>query len=57
MSSVNFSKFLLEKAKVLVVPGTEFGKYGEGFVRLSYATAYEKIEQAMERIEKTVKKL
>ena len=57
MSSVEFSKFLLEKAKVLVVPGTEFGKYGEGFVRMSYATSYEKIEEAMDRIEKAVKKL
>jgi len=52
MSSVKFSEFLLKKAKVLVVPGNEFGKYGEGFVRISYATAYEKIEEAMDRIEK-----
>ena len=57
LSSVEFSKFLLEKAKVLVVPGTEFGKYGEGFVRMSYATEYHKIEEAMDRIEKAVKKL
>ncbi|MBI4163948.1 MAG: pyridoxal phosphate-dependent aminotransferase [Candidatus Aenigmarchaeota archaeon] len=57
MSSTEFSKFLLEKAKVLVVPGTEFGKYGEGFVRMSYATEYQKIEQAMNRIEKAVNKL
>ncbi len=52
MPSVKFSKFLLEKAKVLVVPGTEFGKYGEGFVRMSYATEYKKIGQAMDRVEK-----
>ena len=57
MSSVEFSKYLLEKAKVLVVPGTEFGKYGEGFVRMSYATKYEKIEEAMDRVEKAVRKL
>lgn len=55
MSSVKFSQYLLEKAKVLVVPGTEFGKYGEGFIRLSYATSFEKIEKAMDRIEKVVK--
>lgn len=54
MSSVKFSHALLKKAKVLVVPGNEFGKNGEGHVRLSYATSYEKIEQAMDRIEKAV---
>ena len=57
MSSVKFSKFLLEKAKVLVVPGTEFGKYGEGFIRMSYATSYQKIEEAMDRIERAVARL
>ncbi len=57
MSSVDFSKYLLEKAKVLVVPGTEFGEYGEGFVRLSYATEYHKIEEAMNSIDKAVSKL
>jgi aminotransferase len=57
MSSLKFSKFLLEKAKVLVVPGTEFGKCGEGFIRLSYATAYEKIEEAMDRIEEVIKNI
>ncbi len=56
MRSVEFSHYLLKKAKVLVVPGTEFGKFGEGYIRLSYATAYEKIEQAMDRIEKCLSK-
>jgi aminotransferase len=55
MNSVEFSHFLLKKAKVLVVPGTEFGKYGEGYVRLSYATNYEKIKEAMDRIENVAK--
>ncbi len=54
MSSIELSKYLLEKAKVLVVPGIEFGKGGEGFVRMSYATEYSKIETAMDRIEKAV---
>ncbi len=57
MSSVKFSHMLLQKAKVLVVPGTEFGKNGEGFIRLSYATDYKKIETAMDRIEKVLKAL
>jgi len=55
MSSEEAVDFLLKKAKVLMVPGTEFGKYGEGYVRLSYATAYEKIVEAMDRIENALK--
>lgn len=49
--SVGFSKWLLKKAKVAVVPGTEFGRMGEGFVRCSYATSYKKMEKAMNLIE------
>lgn len=55
MSSLQASEFLLKKAKVLVVPGNEFGIHGEGYIRMSYATSYEKIEEAMDRIEKAVK--
>ncbi len=51
MTSTHLAHMLLEKAKVLVVPGTEFGEYGEGYVRMSYATSYEKIQEAMDRIE------
>jgi len=57
MSSKAFSDFLLKEAKVMIIPGTEFGKYGEGYVRMSYATAYEKIEEALNRVEKTINKI
>ncbi len=57
MKSLDFSKWLLRKAKVAVVPGTEFGRCGEGYIRCSYATAYEKIEKAMNRVESVVKRL
>jgi len=57
MKSSEIANFFLKKAKVLVVPGTEFGKYGEGYLRLSYATSYEKIEEAMNRIENVVRKI
>jgi aminotransferase len=53
-SSSLFSKKLLERGKVAVIPGTEFGPYGEGYVRGSFATKYELIEKAMDRIEKVV---
>ncbi len=56
MKSLAFSKWLLKKAKVAVVPGTEFGRCGEGYVRCSYAASYEKIERAMERVERVMKK-
>ena len=45
-----FAEQLLAEEKVAVVPGSAFGKGGEGFVRCSYATSYEKLEQAIERI-------
>lgn len=44
-----FAQKLLEEERVAVVPGSAFGLGGEGYVRCSYATAYEKIEQALER--------
>ncbi|MBT4135017.1 pyridoxal phosphate-dependent aminotransferase [Candidatus Woesearchaeota archaeon] len=53
--SNKFAEQLLKKAKVAVIPGAEFGKYGEGFLRLSYATDYRKIETAMNKIERFVK--
>lgn len=57
MTSIRTTDFFLKKAKVLTVPGTEFGKYGEGYVRMSYATSYKKIEEALNRIEKAIKLL
>jgi aminotransferase len=57
MKSTEVVKLLLKESRVLAVPGTEFGRYGEGYIRMSYATSYEKIEEAMNRIENVVKKL
>jgi aminotransferase len=52
-----FAQKLLEEERVAVVPGSAFGAGGSGFVRCSYATKYEKIEAALERIEKFVKRI
>jgi len=52
MDEETFAKKLLEEEHVAVVPGTAFGPGGEGYVRCSYATAYEKIEEALRRIER-----
>ena len=50
LSSQEFAVRLLEEKSVACVPGSAFGSCGEGFVRLSYATSYEKIQEAAARI-------
>ncbi len=52
MDDETFAQKLLEEEKVAVVPGSAFGLGGEGFVRCSYATAYEKIEEALRRMDR-----
>ena len=54
LSSVDFSKKLLETKKVAVVPGTAFGPQGEGFIRISFASNMEKLKVAMDRMEEFV---
>lgn len=50
LSSQEFAERLLREQKVAVVPGTAFGESGEGFVRCSYATATDKVIEAMRRM-------
>jgi len=50
LSSEEFAQRLLEEEKVAVVPGPAFGACGEGFVRCSYATSMQLIEEAMARM-------
>ncbi|HEY62077.1 MAG TPA: aminotransferase class I/II-fold pyridoxal phosphate-dependent enzyme [Anaerolineae bacterium] len=45
-----FAQRLLEEERVAVVPGSAFGRGGEGFVRCSYATSYDKIKEALQRM-------
>ena len=52
-----FAQRLLNEKKVAVVPGIAFGKAGAGFVRCSYATAADQIEEALDRIDQFVKSL
>jgi len=52
-----FANRLLQEEHVAVVPGSAFGAGGAGFVRCSYATSYEEIEDALKRIEGFVRKL
>jgi aminotransferase len=52
-----FSEQLLQTKHVAVVPGSAFGLAGKGFVRCSYATAFDQIEEALDRIDQFVKSL
>jgi aminotransferase len=52
MDDETFAQRLLQEESVAVVPGNSFGLGGEGFVRCSYATSYEKIEEALRRMER-----
>lgn len=51
-----FSERLLEEERVAVVPGSAFGPGGEGHVRACYASSYEQIERALERIGRFVQR-
>lgn len=50
MRSEEFCRALLEEENVAVVPGTAFGAGGEGFIRCSYASSMENINEALKRI-------
>ncbi len=56
MSSQEFCETLLKEEKVAVVPGNAFGDCGEGFIRVSYAYSIDKIQEALVKIERFVKR-
>ncbi len=57
MGSKEFALKLLDEQNVACVPGSAFGKCGEGFIRCSYATSLDAIKEAMVRIARFVEKL
>ena len=50
MSSTDLANHILEKAGVALLPGSSFGSYGEGYLRLSYANSIENIQRGLEKI-------
>ena len=56
-SSMEMAEYLLETAKVAMVPGSAFGSEGEGYIRLSYACSYEELVEACARIKDAVEAL
>ena len=51
MTSEQFALTLLKEADIAVVPGSAFTPLGEGYIRISYAYAYDQLEIAMDRLE------
>ena len=57
MSSMEVAEYMLEHAKVAMVPGSAFGSEWEGYLRLSYACSYEDLQEACKRIKDAVSEL
>lgn len=56
-SSEELASYLLDKAGLALLAGTAFGKYGEGYLRISYATDMEKLKAGLKRMKKALKAL
>ncbi len=56
LGSMAFAEKLLKEEKVAVVPGVAFGPSGEGHVRMSYATSFEDLKEALRRIKHFVQR-
>ncbi|MCJ2166089.1 MULTISPECIES: pyridoxal phosphate-dependent aminotransferase [unclassified Pseudodesulfovibrio] len=54
-SSLELAYDMLEKAKIAVTPGIDFGQGAEGYIRFSYATSMENIAEGMNRLESYLK--
>ena len=57
LTSEEFCERLLNEERVACVPGTAFGACGEGHIRCSYATAVDKLNLALEKMEKFMRRL
>jgi aminotransferase len=56
-SSEEVAMHLLEDGLVATVPGSAFGKHGEGYLRLAYSNSQANIDEALERMEQSVMRL
>ena len=57
MTSQECADHILYKAGVACLPGTAFGPYGEGFLRFSYATSLDIIDEGIDRIKNAMDKI
>jgi aspartate/methionine/tyrosine aminotransferase len=51
------TQYLLDEAKIALVPGTVFGQYGAGYLRISYANSYDNLVTAMHDMRRALEKL
>jgi aminotransferase len=56
-NSYELAEYLLKEGRINTVPGAAFGKHGEGYLRISFASPVKDIEEGMNRLEKSIKKL
>lgn len=54
MTSEEFADFALEKAGVAVLPGTNFGEYGQGYIRMCVVSSRDDIEKGVKRLKEAV---
>ena len=57
MDSRAYADYLLNEADVAVLPGTSFGAFGEGYIRISFANSAENLREAMRRIDQANRRL
>lgn len=57
MKSKALAEYLLQEANVALLAGSDFGKYGEGYLRLSYANSRQNLQKAIDRISAALKKI
>jgi aminotransferase len=57
LTDEEFAEKLLFEEQVAIVPGSSFGEAGKGYVRCAYCTAYDKLEEALVRMERFLRKL
>jgi aspartate aminotransferase len=56
MTSEEFSDFMLKEANVALLPGTNFGEHGEGYIRMCYVNSKENIIEGLKRIKAALEK-
>jgi aspartate/methionine/tyrosine aminotransferase len=57
LQAEKLAPYLMEEAGVACLPGSAFGRYGEGHLRLSYAVSHEQIEEALSAIDRAIQRL
>ena len=57
MDSRAYADYLMTEADVAVLPGTAFGEFGEGYIRISFANSLENLQEALNRIARVTARL